>query len=167
ASGLGTEGLAELTRDLVERPSGITAGRLDRLRQQVRGQVVAALGQGHLYLPSRRAVELRRTPRSRTRPAADPAILDLEQPLFQELVQVECGQLPGDTHCLGSLLPTYRLWLLEDVGVQRTPHRLVERGDRRDLRRQLLRAGRIGSLHRHQPTWPPSSRRATARAQLE
>jgi aconitate hydratase len=38
---------------------------------------------------------------------------------------------------LGRLFPTDRLRLLEDVGVQSAPHRLVEGGTGRDLRRQL------------------------------
>jgi hypothetical protein len=73
------------------------------LRHQLRGQVVATLGEDDLELPCRRTVELGRPARTWPDPASEPAVFDVEQPLFKELVEVKGGQLPGDAHGPGRL----------------------------------------------------------------
>ena len=53
-----------------------------------------------------------------------------QQARFDQLVEVESGEVAGDGDRVGRLLPGHRMVLAADVLVQRAPYRVHERGER-------------------------------------
>ena len=95
-------------------------------------------GQRDRHLAARTPVQLRRSPRARATAPGQPPVPGVEQPVGNQLVQVELGGVAGQARALGGLVPTHRLGLRDHIEIQRPPRRLGQRADPADLRGEVV-----------------------------
>ena len=93
------------------------------------GQPVFALWQADRQLARRTTIELGGAAGTGSAASWGPAVLDVEQPVLDELVQVEGGQPAGHPDRVGGLLAADRMALAAHVFVQRPARRVGEGGD--------------------------------------
>ena len=122
----------------LENRDPVAGGVLDGAGQDLPGQVVVPWGQRDRHLAARAPVQLRRSPRARAAAPGQPPVLGVEQPVGDQLVQVELGGVAGQARARGGLVPTHRLGLRDHVEVQRPPRRLGQRANPADLRREVV-----------------------------
>src|SRR5256886_13127908 len=89
--------------------------------------------------------------RSCTRPAAgrEPAVARVEQPLLDQLIEVERGERSRDAERAGRLVAPYLASPLGDVEIKTPPDRFVEQRDDGDLALEIG-AWHDKNLHRAQ-----------------
>src|SRR5205085_10052211 len=125
ATSLGADRFAKPAGRSIKGTRRVPRRILECLGHQPGGQVIATLGKHDLNLAARGAIELGRSTGTGPAPATDPAVLDVEQPLLEKLVEVEGGQISSDADGFGRLLPADGSWPIDDVGVELPPDRLV------------------------------------------
>ena len=105
----------------------------ERSGQDLRGHLVAALGQGHGDVAVGTPIDPGRPPRAGSTALVDPPVVSDEQPAIHQPIEVERCQRATDGKRSGGLLPANRSVLIDDPVVQAASRRLVEQGDRRDV----------------------------------
>ena len=106
---------------------------MHRCGENPRRQLVAPRGKRDVELALGTPVQLGGASGAGTAAPFRAAELDVEQPRGSELVEVEGGQRPRDTHGRARRIAAHRFGLGDDVAVERSPHRIVEDGDGGDV----------------------------------
>jgi hypothetical protein len=91
--------------------------------------------------PDLRAISRRAVPRARTAATGQPPVLGVEQPVGDQLVEVELRGVPGQARTRGGLVPTHRL------GLPGQPAEAEELMVMRDIALARLTGARIHLLH--------------------
>jgi len=140
----GGRGRGALRLALPDRASFPTAGRGalrgERAGQQPPGEVVATSGESDFELPRGAPVQLGRTARARALPAAQAAVGCVQQPEFDQLVQVESSEGARDAEGARCLIASHLAPAPGDVEIKLPPDGLVERRDGRDAGLEIGRA---------------------------
>jgi hypothetical protein len=91
-------GVGGRTLHRLENRNSVPGRVLHSAGQNLSGQVVLPWAQCHGQLPAGAPVELRRTTRAWAAPPGRPPVLGVEQPIGDQLVQVELRGVPGQVH---------------------------------------------------------------------
>jgi len=78
-------------------------------------------------------VQLGRPTGPRPPAGGQPAVARVEQPLLDELVEMECGERPRDAKRAGRFVTPHLASPLDDEEIKTPPDRFVEQRDGRDL----------------------------------
>src|SRR3989454_4460027 len=95
--------------------------------------LVATLGKGELDLAGGTAVQLRRRARPGPTAGRQPAVAGVEQPLLDELVEVERGERTRDAKGAGRFIAPHLASPPDDEEIKTPPGRVVQQRDGRDL----------------------------------
>src|SRR6266576_2436825 len=133
----------------LERAPSRGRDRRQRASEDAAGELVPALREREVELAGGTVVQLGGP--ACTRPAAgrEPAVARVEQPLLDQLIEVERGERSRDAERAGRLVAPYLASPLGDVEIKTPPDRFVEQRDDGDLALEIG-AWHDKNLHRAQ-----------------
>src|SRR2546428_7309655 len=142
AAGVGPEPPGFGAGGALEGAAGGGGDGRQRASEDTAGELVPALGEREVELAGGAVVQLGRPARPRPPAGRQPAVARVEQPLLDELVEVERGERPRDAERAGRLVAPHLALPLGDVEIKTPPDRFVEQRDGGDLARDRCLARR-------------------------